>query len=116
MVQVLLLCLVHQESHDHLGRVSLEVVQIFRLVHVDAPGHVVVEVFAHLADFVLENGVPVILNGVVRSAKQDARNFSPAVGRAPLQKEQNPALMEAPCRLLEHRVELVVPSFATLLA
>ena len=116
MIQILLLGVVDQEAHKHFRQVTLVVHLILRLVQLYAPGHVIVEVFAHFASFVLEDGVPIILNGVVGAAEDDARDFGPAVRRTPLQKEQNPALVQAPRRLFEHWIELVVPSFAALLS
>ena len=116
MIQILLLGIVDQEAHKHFRQVALVVRFVLRLVELDAPRHVIVKVFAHLASFVLEDGVPIILNGVVGAAEDDARDFGPAVRRTPLQKEQNPALVQAPRRLLQHWIQLVVPPLAALLA
>ena len=116
MIQILLLGIVDQEAHKHFRQVALVVRFVLRLVELDAPRHVIVKVFAHLASFVLEDGVPIILNGVVGAAEDDARDFSPAVRRTSLQKEQNPALVQAPRRLLQHWIQLVVPPLAALLA
>ena len=63
-----------------------------------------------------ENGVPIVLDRVVRATQYHVTNFSPAILSAPLEDEENPALFKAPCSFLKKRVQLIIPALAALLA
>lgn len=63
-----------------------------------------------------ENRVPIILDRVVWAAENHITYFGPAVHGTPLEDKENPALFKTPCSFLEERVQLIVPTLATLLA
>ena len=62
----------------------------------------------------VQSGVPVVLDGVIRSSIQTVHELCPLVGLLSLQDEEDPLLSVAPALSLEGWVELVVPSLSAL--
>jgi hypothetical protein len=57
-----------------------------------------------------------ILDGIVGAAGEMFGDFGPAVSQGPVRQEEDPFFEIAPVLLLDVGIQMVVPSFATLLA
>ena len=65
---------------------------------------------------VAERRVPVVLDGVVATAKQHVGDLSPAVLNRLMKDVEDPVLLYGPVRFFEKGVELVVPTLTALFA
>ena len=70
----------------------------------------------HVWELALHAGVPMVLNGVVRSPFKNFGDFSPLIVNDSVHEEQNPLFLLAPGDLLNHGVQVVVPALTALLA
>ena len=64
----------------------------------------------------LHGRVPVVLDGVVRAAGQVLGYLGPSIAHAHVQVDEERVLVVGPRRLLDVRIEVVVPALATLFA
>ena len=62
----------------------------------------------------VQSGVPVVLDGVIRSSIETVHELCPLVCLLSLQDEEDPFLCVAPALSLERWVELIVPSLSAL--
>ena len=77
---------------------------------------ILIESIFHIVPLEARHRVPVVLDGVIGSTQDHVCNLSPPVLLIPLENEKYPDLFSAPRALLKKRVELIVPTLATLLA
>lgn len=70
----------------------------------------------HVWEFALHTGVPMVLNGVIRSSFKNFGDLSPLIINDSVHEEQNPLFLLAPGNLLNHGVQVVVPAFTALLS
>lgn len=75
-----------------------------------------VVILVHLWNFLLHGRIPVVFNGVVGPAFQSLSDISPFVSYSSMMEVENPFFFWTPLNLLDHRIQMIVPSFSALFA
>ena len=68
------------------------------------------EMFHFQMEFLLQRGIPMVLDGVVGSTIEVSRYFCPLVAEMLMQNEETQILVIAPRILVDRRIEMIVPS------
>ena len=86
-------------THSSILRYRIEVVVRIVLVHEASHG----------------TGIPAVLDGVFRAARQQFGDFAPAVPKVPLRVDQDAVFFVGPLTFDYRRIEMIEPALAALL-
>ena len=65
---------------------------------------------------VREDRVPIVLDGVVAAANEHCCDLSPTISDRLVKDKKDPVFLHSPVCFLEERVQLIMPTFSTLLS
>ena len=67
------------------------------------------EIFHFQMEFLLQRGIPMVLDGVVGSTIEVSRYLSPLVAEMLMQNEEAQTLVIGPRLLVDRRIQMIVP-------